>query len=177
MEKIEERSMTKFILSSFINLGIGLCFGLVVGIVATIITQGIAAQATMLFVTLASAAFVTLFTRNLYKIYFNYRLSLDINTMCEGDGEESESFLTAFLLSLFTFGMYRIYWTYKLAKRLRANAPRYGFKMETTGKEIAALEIVCFGFISAYELIKNTNEAAEVYNKNGLADLSEGGVL
>lgn len=176
MERIEERSMSKFILSSFINLGIGLGFGLVAGIVATIVTHGIDVQATMLYVTLTSAVFVTLFTRNLYRIYFNYRLSLDINAMCEGDGEESESFLTAFLLSLFTFGMYRIYWTYKLAKRLRANAPRYGFKMETTGKEIAALDIVCFGFVSAYELIRNTNEAAAVYNKNGLADISEGGI-
>lgn len=176
MERIEERSMSKFVLSSFINLGIGLGFGLIVGIIATIVTHGIDTQATMLYVTLGVAAFITLFTRNLYRIYFNYRLSLDINAMCEGDGEESESFLSAFVLSLLTFGMYRVYWTYKLAKRLRANAPRYGFKMEVTGKEIAALDVICFGFVSAYELIKNTNEAAAVYNQNGLAGIGEGGV-
>lgn len=175
MEKIEERSMTKFVLSSLINLGIGLVFGLVVGIIATIATDGNFTKITMLYVTLGITAFVALFTGNLYRIYFNYRLSLDINAMCEGDGEESESFITAFVLNLFTFGIYRIFWTYKLAKRLRANAPRYGFKMEVTGKEIAVLDMVCFGFISAYELIKNTNEAAAVYNQSGLADIEEGG--
>lgn len=176
MEKINERSMTTYVLSSLLNFGIGLAFGLIVGIVLTIATDGNQALYTMLCIPLAVGAVVSLLTRNMYRIYFNYRISLDINTLCEGDGEENESYLVAFVLSLLTFGMYRVYWTYKLAKRLRANAPRYGFKMQVTGKEIAALDIICFGFVSAYELIKHTNMAAAVYNQTGLADISEGGI-
>lgn len=176
MERINERNMTTFVLSSLLNFGIGLVFGLIVGIVATIITNGHEALYTMLLLPLGIGLVVSLLAKNMYRIYFNYRLSLDINTMCEGDGEENESYLVAFILSLLTFGMYRVYWTYKLAKRLRANAPRYGFKMQVTGKEIAALDILCFGFISAYELIKHTNMAAAVYNQTGLVDISEGGI-
>ena len=175
MEKIEERNMTKFVLSHLINLGIGLIFGLIVGIIAAV-TSHSDSGLIIVSVMLSVAFYVTAFTSNLYKIYFNYRLSLDINALCEGDGEESESFLTAFVLSLLTFGMYRVYWTYRLAKRLRANAPRYGFKMQVTGKEIAALDIICFGFVSAYELIKHTNAAAAVYNQTGLAGIEEGGI-
>lgn len=176
MEKINERNMTTFVLSSLLNLGIGLGFGLIVGIIATIATNGDIPQITMLLVPACIALVVDLFTTNLYRIYFNYRISLDINAMCEGDGEENESYLSAVVLSLATFGIYRIYWTYKLAKRLRANAPRYGFKMLVTGKEVAALDLVCFGYIAAYELIKHTNMAAAVYNEKGLADVSEGGI-
>lgn len=175
MEKINERNMTTFVLSSLLNLGIGLGFGLIVGIIATIATDGMMALQTMLYIPLGVGVVVALLTSNMYRIYFNYRISLDINTMCEGDGEENESFLVAFILSILTFGMYRVYWTYKLAKRLRANAPRYGFKMQVTGKEIAVLDVLCFGFVSAYELIKHTNMAAAVYNQTGLPEIIEGG--
>lgn len=176
MERINERSMTTFVLSHLLNFGIGLAFGLIVGIIATIFSHGYMATYTMLVVPFTIAVLVSALAKNIYRIYFNYRLSLDINTLCEGDGEENESFLVATVLSLLTFGLYHIYWTYKLAKRLRANAPRYGFKMVVTGKEIAVLDMLCFGFISAYGLIKHTNMAAAVYNQNGLADISEGGI-
>ena len=45
------------------------------------------------------------------------------------------------------------------------NAPKYGFKIQETGKEIAALYIFSFGYISVFELIKNMNRIADSYNK------------
>ena len=75
--------------------------------------------------------------------------------------------MAAAALSTLTFGLYNIYWTYKIGQRLHANAPRYGFKMVENGKDIALLDAFSFGFISAYELLKNMNKIAKVYNQNG----------
>lgn len=176
MERIEQRSMTKFVMSSLLNYGIGLAVGLIIGIIATIVSKGFMTEITMGVVPFSIAYIFARFTTNMYRLYFYYRLSLDINALCEGDGEETESFLISVLLSMATFGLYRVYWVYRLAKRLRANAPRYGYKMLETGKEIAALDMISFGFISAWELIKYTNRLASVYNSYGLAGLIDGGV-
>ena len=109
-----------------------------------------------------------IFTAGLYDIYFYYRLSLDVQAVCEGDGVDSPSYLTALLLGMVTFGIYPLFWLYKLAQRMHVNAPRYGFKMMETGRDIVILNIVSFGYISAWELIKNINRIANAYNRGGV---------
>lgn len=54
------------------------------------------------------------------------------------------------------------------------NAPRYGYKMLETGKDIAVLDTFSFGYVAAWELIKNMNRIAKVYNQNGLAEVVGG---
>ena len=105
MERIEQRSMTKFVMSSLLNFGIGLVFGLIVGIIATIFLKGYMAMVTMLAVPVGIAVVFSRFTTNMYRLYFYYRLSLDVNALCEGDGEETESFLITVLLSIATLGL------------------------------------------------------------------------
>ena len=175
MEKIKKRSMANFVLSSLLNFGIGLCFGFVVGIILTIATRGADALSTMLVIPLIIGLAVAFFSANMYRIFFYYRLSMDINALCEGDGQESESYLAAMVLGTITFGLYHLYWAFKLAQRLRVNSPRYGFKMFETGKDIVILDAFSFGFIAAWELIKNVNRAAVVYNQSGPADVNIGG--
>lgn len=175
MERIKKWDMKTFVLSSLLNFGIGLAFGILVGIVVTIATGGHDAGMTMLALPVWVGVAVSLLANNMYRLYFYYRLSLDVNTVCEGDGKETESYVIAFVLNLVTFGIYQLYWSYKLAQRLHANAPRYGFKMMETGKEIVVLNIFCFGYIAAWELIKNMNKIAKVYNQSGLAKV-DGGV-
>lgn len=113
--------------------------------------------------------FVTL---GLYDILFYYRLSLDVEAVCEGDGIESPNYLTALVLAIPSFGIYPLYWLYKVSQRMHVNAPRYGLKMMETGRDIVILDIVSLGFISAYELIKNMNRIAQAYNKGGSDDLT-----
>ena len=109
-----------------------------------------------------------IFTAGLYDIYFYYRLSLDVQAVCEGDGVDSPNYLMALLLGTVTFGIYPLFWLYKLAQRMHVNAPRYGFKMMETGRDIVILNIVSFGYISAWELIKNINRIADAYNHGGV---------
>ena len=187
MERIEERKMLTYILSQLINLGIGIVAGILFALVFAAVSSG-----TYSFVggynyyfrqmvNLGSVSIGLIYALvfacvpvNLYFIYFNYRLSLDINAVCEGDGVENESSLLAAVLSTITFGLYNYYWTYKMAQRLRANAPRYGFKMTVTGKEIVALGLFSLNYISTYEMIKNINRVASVYNKTGLPEVVGG---
>lgn len=171
MEKINQRDMKVFVLSSLINTGIGLVFGIVVGIFGAIMTG----EASMILsLPLSCAVVFALLGVNMYRVYFYYRFSLDVNAVCEGDGKETESSLVAAVLSSLTLGLYNVYWLYKLGQRLKVNAPRYGFKMQETGKEIAVLSSLSFGYIAAWELIKNMNKIAKVYNQNGLAEVVGG---
>lgn len=117
---------------------------------------------------------LSVLTCGIYPLYFYYKLSLDINSVCKGDGKESESYLVAVVLSTITLGAYKVYWVYKLAQRLHVNAPRYGFKMVETGKDIAVLDAFSAGYISAWELIKNINKIAKIYNQTGLAEVVGG---
>ena len=190
MEKIKERNMTTFVLSSLINFGIGAAFGLIVSIInvvsennslweiiSRIFVFKLFARSTWDIIWHTSIEWgiiVLLFALNMYRLYFYYRLSLDINEVCKGDGQESESYVIAFVLSNLTFGLYRIYWAYKLGQRLHVNAPRYGFKMPETGKDIAVLDALSFGYIAAWELIKNMNRIVKVYNQTGLAEVVGG---
>lgn len=109
-----------------------------------------------------------IFTGGIYQMYFYYKLSLDVEAVCEGDGVESSNYLVKVLLNVLTFGLYSLYWNYKLGQRLYVNAPRYGFKMMESGRDILILKLLSNGMISAYELIKNMNRIAQVYNQNGL---------
>lgn len=101
-----------------------------------------------------------------YRFYFYYQLSLDINAVCEGDGLESPSYLYVAVLNGLTFGIYGWFWIYKVAQRLQANAPRYGFKMVIGGKEMLVLDKLSFGWISAWEFVRNMNAFAKEYNKS-----------
>lgn len=174
MEKINKRNMTTFVLSSLINFGIGWAFGLIVGIILLIATTATNGVSALLVFPIEVGVIFSILATNMYRMYFYYRLSLDVNAVCKGDGAETESYVIAMVLSTLTLGLYQVYWTYKLAQRLRANAPRYGFKMMETGKEIAVLNTLSFGYIAAWELIKNMNKIAKVYNQTGLADVVGG---
>lgn len=177
MEKIRERNMTVFVASSLLNAGIGLIAGLLVGIIQAISLHSAAAILVYMFGGILVFAFATI---NLYRLYFFYRLSLDVNAVCEGDGKESGSFLVTAVLSVLTLGVYELVWLYGLGQRLKINAPRYGFKIVEGGKDIVVLNTMSFGYIGTWELIKNMNRIANVYNRMGLAadaeDMLLGGV-
>lgn len=112
----------------------------------------------------------------IYRFYFFYQLSLDINAVCEGDGLESPSYLYVAILNSITFGVYGWFWVYKVAQRLQANAPRYGFKMVIGGKEMLVLDKLSFGWISTWEFVRNMNSFAKVYNEQMGAPELVGGV-
>lgn len=166
MEKIETRNFRVFLIPIIAAFG---AFALSL-IITTSIPSSLGAMITISgIITLICALFLLV-----YFYYFYYRLSLDVNELCKGDGQESESYLLAAVLNTVTLGLYSVYWIYKLGKRMRANAPRYGFKMYETGKDIVVLTVLSFGIIGIWVLIKNINRMSEIYNRSGLPAIDGG---
>lgn len=165
MEKIKQRSMVTYVLSIGINLALAIGVGLLVGIVLVI---GGGEALSILFLPLIFLG-ISLSFVNFYQTYFYYRLSLDVDAVCMGDGKETDSYLFNCVLSFMTFGIYNLYWTYKLGQRIKVNSPRYGFKVAEGGKDLMILNLFSWGYVSTWELIKNMNKIAKVYNAEGLA--------
>lgn len=165
MEKIRERNFKWF----WVPQLCGVPAGLVAGLLALL---GFVCWP--FFLPAVAVEVGSVLFASLYKIYFYYQLSLDVNTVCEGDGVESKSYLFVYALNAVTFGIYGKYWIYKIAQRLQVNAPRYGFKMIIGGKEMLVLDLFSNGWISAWEFVRNMNRIAKVYNQTGLAEVVGG---
>lgn len=113
---------------------------------------------------------LTLITCGFYSLYFKYKLAIDVNIICEGDGKETAGLLKLILLSLVTCGIYAWIWDYSLGNRLAENAPRYGLQFHENGTSVLLWEI--FGivlcgvgpFVAMNIIINNMNALANAYN-------------
>lgn len=113
---------------------------------------------------------LTIVTCGIYAWYFIYKLAKDVNTCCDGDGENTSGLLMFLLLSIVTCGIYSYIWFYKLGNRLHKNAPRYGMMFTENGTSVLMWQL--FGvllcgigpFIAMNIIIKNTNMLCAAYN-------------
>lgn len=120
--------------------------------------------------SLAKYIVFSIITCGIYSYYFIYKMALDVNIMCEGDGEETAGLVKFILLSFITCGIYAWFWYYNLGNRLSANAPRYGLQFQENGTTV--LMWLIFGaflcgvgsFVGMHILIKNTNAMGHAYN-------------
>lgn len=119
---------------------------------------------------------LSIVTCGIYGLIFLYLLIQDVNTACEGDGEETPGFLLYLLLSVCTCGIYQFIWFYKLGNRLSNNCRRYGFSVSEDGTTVLLWMI--FGyflcgigpFIAMNIVINQTNNVCMGYNRaNGMA--------
>lgn len=120
--------------------------------------------------SLAKYIVLSLITCGIYSYYFIYKMALDVNVMCEGDGMETAGLVKFILLSFVTCGIYSWFWYYNLGNRLAANASKYGLQFQENGTTI--LMWLLFGsmlcgigpFVAMHILIKNSNAMGSVYN-------------
>lgn len=121
--------------------------------------------------TLLMFVLLSLITCGIYWYVFVYQLIRDINTACEGDGDETPGLLMFILLSLVTCGIYSFYWYYKVGNRLALNAGRYGFNVSENGTTVLLWMLLgqfacCIGpFIAWHIIITNTNTVCTGYNR------------
>lgn len=117
----------------------------------------------------------TFITCGIYGIYFIYKLIIDVNIICAGDGEETAGLLKFIFFSLITCGIYGWVWYYKLGNRLQNNAPRYGLSFQENGTTILLWMILgsfLFGvgpLVAMYFIIRNVNLLAVEYNAGNRA--------
>ena len=113
---------------------------------------------------------LSIVTCGIYGWYFIYKLAKDVNTCCDGDGENTAGLLMLILLSIVTCGIYSYIWFYKLGDRLNKNAYRYGMMFTENGTTVLMWQL--FGvllcgigpFIAMNIIIKNTNALCAAYN-------------
>ena len=108
-------------------------------------------------------------TCGFYSWYFYYTLARDMNTVCDGDGEETPGLGYFLLFSFLTCGIYGLYCYYKIGNRQAANAARYNVNIQENGTAvlvwyILGMWIVVGPFVATYILIKNMNMLAHAYN-------------
>ncbi len=173
MEKIKNRDF-RYYCASQVLLSVSIVALIVFALLSMIPVINIVMGFVYVVCSIAAGLATVFFS--IYKIYFYYQLSLDVDAVCYGDGVESKSYLFVLALNTVTFGIYGKYWVYKLAQRLQANAPRYGYKMIVGGKDILVLDLFSNGMISAWEFVRNMNKIAKEYNKSGAPEYVGGAV-
>lgn len=110
-------------------------------------------------------------TCGIYIWYFYYAVARDINTICEGDGEETAGLIKHILLTLVTCGIYEYIWQCQFADRLRRNASRYGVTIQENGTTVILWMFpgsCCCGigaFVAYHIQTKNLNKLAKAYNE------------
>lgn len=120
--------------------------------------------------------FLSLITCGIYGIYYTYKLMLDVNVACDGDGETFDTSLGMFyLLTYVTCGIYMLVMMYKTVARLNNNAPRYGLSFKEDGTTyllwtLLGAFLCCVGpYYAIYFTIQNSNALCGAYNaQNGL---------
>ena len=119
---------------------------------------------------LASLIIFSIITFGIYGFYWIYKLSQDVNTVCEGDGKKTSGLLKYLLFGIITFGIYNLVWLYMLGDRLQDNASKYNLSFKESGGTILLWYllgsfIIIGPFIALHIIIKNTNALAEEFNK------------
>jgi len=113
---------------------------------------------------------LNIITCGIYSIVFFLKFGEDLNKLCDGDGETTQSYVIPWLLATFTLGIYPMIWMYKLGERMQKNAPRYGLTFEKGGKSfllwfIFGACIIVGPFIALNMYIKNINALVTAYEK------------
>lgn len=114
---------------------------------------------------------LSIITCGIYGIIFWYQYTEDLNTVCNGDGKETQNYIIVILLNFITCGIYGLIWMYGIGNRLQENAPRYGHNFNENGTTVLLWYILgaflCFigYFYAQYILVKNMNALADRYNQ------------
>ena len=113
---------------------------------------------------------LSIVTCGIYGIYFLYKLIIDVNIICAGDGDETPGLLKLLLLTIVTCGIYAWIWYYKLGNRIQMNGSRYGLNIQENGTTILLWMLLgscLFGigpYVAMYYIIRNVNSLAVEYN-------------
>ncbi|MCR3759444.1 DUF4234 domain-containing protein [Clostridium felsineum] len=115
-------------------------------------------------------ALLGIITCGIYSYYTIYKVSQDVNVICDGDGRNTAGLIQFILLSIVTCGIYAWFWYYGVGNRLQENAPRYNLTFAENGTTVLMWMIfgslICgIGFFVGFNVIlKNTNRLALAYN-------------
>ena len=112
---------------------------------------------------------LSLVTCGIYSLFYWKSVEEDDNTMCAGDGEETQNYWIAFLLGMVTCGIWNYIWLYKVCNRVYANGNRYGVTTVCSGGTyliwVLLGSMLCGvgPFIAMHKHISDMNAIAKAY--------------
>lgn len=112
------------------------------------------------------------FTFGIYGMFFWYRWTENVNTLCEGDEKDSANYLLVYILDWFTCGIYALVWNYQQGERIYQAADKYDVQIKQGGLFILLFRIFFAPVANAFKII-NANKLIDAYNSNLTAEVSQ----
>lgn len=107
--------------------------------------------------------FLSIITLGIYSIFFWYRWTEEVNTLCIDDDDDSANYLLVCILSVFTCGIYTFVWNYKMAERIYQKSADYGVQLKHGGMFIMLWRLF-FPLVSSIYKISYVNKLIDGYN-------------
>jgi hypothetical protein len=107
--------------------------------------------------------FLSIITLGIYSIFFWYRWTEEVNTLCIDDDDDSANYLLVCILSVFTCGIYTFVWNYKMAERIYQKSADYGVQLKHGGMFIMLWRLF-LPIVSSIYKISYVNKLIDGYN-------------
>ena len=113
---------------------------------------------------------LNIITLGIYGIFFWYRWTENVNTICKDDEKDSANYLLVYILDWFSCGIYTLAWNYQQSERLYQAASKYGVTINQGGLFTVLLRIFCSPVAHAFKII-NANKLIDAYNAQLTANI------
>ncbi len=105
-------------------------------------------------------------TLGIYRFFFWYKWTKDVDKLCDGDDKESANYFLVLILNVFTLGINAPIWNYQMAERLFQKADDYGVEIKHGGLFIMIWKLIPFvgSFVANLLKIVYINKLIAAYN-------------
>ncbi len=105
-------------------------------------------------------------TLGIYRFFFWYKWTKDVDKLCEGDDKESANYFLVLLLNVCSLGINAPIWNYQMAERLYQKADDYDVEIKHGGLFIMIWKLIPFlgSFIANMLKIVYFNKFVDAYN-------------
>lgn len=116
--------------------------------------------------------FLNIITLGVYGLFFWYRWTENINTICNGDGKDSANYVLVYILDWFSLGIYSLIWNASMGERMYQKANEYGIELKHGGMFILIWRIFCPLVASIFK-ITYANRLVDAYNAKISAEYTD----
>ncbi len=105
-------------------------------------------------------------TLGIYRFFFWYKWTKEVDKLCEGDDKESANYFLILILNVFSLGINAPIWNYQMAERLYQKADDYGVEIKHGGLFIMIWKLIPFvgSFVANIFKIVYINKFIDAYN-------------
>ncbi len=109
---------------------------------------------------------LSIVTLGVFRYFFWYSWTKDVNKLCDGDGKDSANYILVLILNVFSLGINVPVWTYQMGERLFQKAGDYGVEIKHGGFFLMLIRFIPFvgPFVTNILKIVYVNKLIEGYN-------------